>query len=285
MTHDAGTAAPARSPDLGSAILLDHVNLRVTDQQRATAFFVEGLGLARDPERMTGTGNMWVHVGRQQLHLPTGEPRRFAGEIGLCLPRPGAAAGALAARAGRFAGTPFAVEGDGATARVVDPWGRRFRLHPASGEPPGAGPPAIPYVTFWVRPGTAAGIAAFYEQVLEAPAHPLAPPEAGVAVRVGPGMALRYLERDDVEPSGHALHVCLYVTRFHAIHRRLERMGAVSEPMAREQFRFHDITAPEGGTVLYSIEHEIRSLYHRYYGWPLHDRVPAPGAGGPGAPG
>ena len=69
-------AAP--SPDLGNAVFLDYINLRVTDHRLATAFFVQGLGLTRDPHRMVGTDNMWVNVATQQFHLPIGKPPPFA---------------------------------------------------------------------------------------------------------------------------------------------------------------------------------------------------------------
>ena len=62
------------SPELGSVVLFEHVNLRVADHRLATLFFVEGLGLTRDPYRMVGTRNMWLNAGNQQFHLPIGEP-------------------------------------------------------------------------------------------------------------------------------------------------------------------------------------------------------------------
>ena len=41
--------------DLGNIVALEHVNTRIPDQQLATAFYVSGLGLTRDPYLMTGT--------------------------------------------------------------------------------------------------------------------------------------------------------------------------------------------------------------------------------------
>ena len=72
--------------EVGSIVSFDHVNLRVPDQRPATLFFLEGLGLTRDPSRMNGTGNMWVNVGQQQFHLPTTQPMPFPGKIGLVVP-------------------------------------------------------------------------------------------------------------------------------------------------------------------------------------------------------
>src|ERR1700735_1670615 len=60
--------------DLGNIVELGHVNVTVPDQTLATAFYLMGLGLTRDPYLMAGLENMWVNVGRGQLHLPTRSP-------------------------------------------------------------------------------------------------------------------------------------------------------------------------------------------------------------------
>ena len=72
--------------DVGNIVHFEHVNLRQPDQQRATIFYVSGLGLTRDPYMMTGIENMWVNIGRNQIHLPTGNPQRLRGTIGLVVP-------------------------------------------------------------------------------------------------------------------------------------------------------------------------------------------------------
>ena len=46
------TGLDTGSPELGNAIFFDHINLAVTDHRLATLFFIEGLGLTRDPYRM-----------------------------------------------------------------------------------------------------------------------------------------------------------------------------------------------------------------------------------------
>lgn len=38
-----------RGQDVGNIVALEHVNLRIPDQLAATAFYVLGLGLTRDP--------------------------------------------------------------------------------------------------------------------------------------------------------------------------------------------------------------------------------------------
>ena len=58
--------------DLGNIVGLEHVNLQIEDQGRATLFYISGLGLTRDPFMMTSIDNMWVNVGRSQFHLIDG---------------------------------------------------------------------------------------------------------------------------------------------------------------------------------------------------------------------
>ena len=69
--------------DVGNIVKLEHVNLGVPDQSLATLFYVCGLGLTRDPYLMTGVDNMWINVGTSQFHLPSGQPQKLRGHIGL----------------------------------------------------------------------------------------------------------------------------------------------------------------------------------------------------------
>ena len=72
--------------DIGNIVGLEHVNLQIEDQGRATLFYISGLGLTRDPFMMTSIDNMWVNVGRSQFHLITGVPQHLRGRVGLVLP-------------------------------------------------------------------------------------------------------------------------------------------------------------------------------------------------------
>ena len=69
--------------DLGNIVALEHVNVVVPDQEKATLFYIAGLGLTRDPYMMAGPANMWVNVGRQQFHLPTGKAQVLRGHVGV----------------------------------------------------------------------------------------------------------------------------------------------------------------------------------------------------------
>jgi len=59
--------------DVGNILAMEHVNVTVPDQGLATLFYVNGLGLTRDPYIDFGTFNVWINAGRQQFHLPTAE--------------------------------------------------------------------------------------------------------------------------------------------------------------------------------------------------------------------
>ncbi len=268
------------SPELGNAVFLDHVNFPVTDHRLATLFFIEGLGFTRDPYRNVGTANMWVNVGTQQFHLPIGRPLPFSGEVAIAVPDLAELAGRLGAIAGGLEGSEFSCAEDGECLRIVDPWGRRLRAYRA-GALPGRNPLALPYVEFWVASGAAAGIADFYRRVIGAPAE--LSEEGGeptAHVFVGPHQTLRYREKRDAEPSGHVLHVCLYLTHFWEIYAAMGELGILYEEVANEQFRFCDIPPPQGASQtegsngsLYSIEHEMRSVYHLDYRRPLVNRI------------
>jgi hypothetical protein len=142
----------------------------VPDHRLATLFFIDGLGLTRDPYRMVGVRNMWVNVGQQQFHLPLGEAQPFAGEVGLSVPMLSDAKRSLERVAPLLSETAFDyTEEPSGQIRVVSPWGHVLRLHEA-GELSGRLPQAISYVTFFVPTGAAEGICAFYRDLLGAPA-------------------------------------------------------------------------------------------------------------------
>src|SRR5215831_923459 len=97
-----------KAEDLGNITGLEHVNLQVPDQAQATAFYISGLGLTRDPYMNTGLANMWVNVGKSQFHLPTGEAWVLRGAIGLVTPDREALLRRLDAVQKGLAGTKFA---------------------------------------------------------------------------------------------------------------------------------------------------------------------------------
>lgn len=263
-------------PDTGALIQFDHVNLRVDDHKLATDFFIDGLGLTRDPYRMVGTRNMWVNAGRQQFHLPFGQPMPFPGEIVLGVPDLHPVREGLTRVADGLGNTAFSWREDGEEAIVAtSPWGHVLRIHQA-----GAGSKApvlgLPLALFRVPRGTAAGIARFYGEWLHCPVRESPDAEtASVEVTVGPNQRFRFEESDaDEGPPGNH-HVAVYLTRYQQIHQTLLDNGLVTESHRNGQFRFHEIADPKDGARLFRLEHEMRSLHHRDYGRPLVNRDPA----------
>ncbi|MEE8434025.1 MAG: hypothetical protein V3S64_04480 [bacterium] len=290
--------APDTEPDTGALIQFDHVNLRVDDHKIATAFFIEGLGLTRDPYRMVGTGNMWVNAGRQQFHLPLGPPTPFPGVIMLGVPDLDAVREGLGRVSDALRGTAFSWredDGDGDAILTTTPWGHAIRIHAAVAgtEAPVLG---LCSAVFRVPLGTAAGIARFYRDWLHCPVRETlgavtyaaesrdtktrGAATARVEVTVGPNQIFRFVETDADENSADEgatgnHHVAVYLTRYREIHQTLFDNGLVTEPHRNAQFRFNEIADPVDGARLFRLEHEMRSLYHRDYGRPLVNRIPS----------
>ena len=77
-----------RLPEVKGILHLEHFNFEGADHDLATKFFINGLGLTRDPYRRTDETNMGINIGTQQFHLPRrGQPTPpFFGEIGIIVP-------------------------------------------------------------------------------------------------------------------------------------------------------------------------------------------------------
>ena len=261
--------------DLGNVVALEHVNVRIPDQRLATVFYVSGLGLTRDPYLMTGIDNMWINIGRSQFHLPTGAPQVLRGVVGLVLPERAALLKRLARVRGDLEGTRFAFREHNSFVEVTSTWCIRLSCHEP--EPRfGRITLGLPYVEFAVPPGTIEGMGRFYRTMLETPAE-LAEDEHGRHLRVGVGARqfLLYRETDAPLPAYDGHHVQIYVADFSGAHRRLLERGLVFEESDQHQYRFKDILDPESGRLLYTIEHEVRSMRHPLYARPLVNRNPA----------
>ena len=115
--------------DLGNIVELGHVNVTVPDQSKATAYYLMGLGLTRDPYLMAGLENMWVNVGRGQFHLPTREPQVVRGTTALVLPDLEALLKRLDYAKKYLEGTKFSFREAGDVVETTCPWGNRIRVH------------------------------------------------------------------------------------------------------------------------------------------------------------
>ncbi len=263
------------SQDIGNIVALEHVNVRVPDQGIAALFYVVGLGLTRDPYLMVSTDNMWINVGQQQFHLPTGPPQVLPGHVGLALPDLEALTARLKAVRGNLSGTAFGYSiGDGHVL-VTCPWGNRLRCHAPRPDVRDTSL-GIAYVEFPVRPGRAERIARFYEAVFGAPA--MVAPEVGGAVsrvRVGPRQELVFRETTEEAPPYDGHHVAIYIAHFSRAHAWLAKHGLISEESDEHQYRFQEIVDPETLDPLFTVEHEVRSICHPLYLRPLVNRNPS----------
>ena len=260
--------------DVGNIVSLEHVNLRIADQGLATLFYVVGLGLTRDPYLTVGVENMWINVGEQQFHLPSGIAQRIPGHIGVVLPDLDLLQGRLKAVEERLRATCFSWNLEADHISVLCPWGNRFRCH--APEPRfGDLTLGMPYVEFWVKPGAAAGIARFYQEVMRAPTTLSAQNRLTAArVTIGRNQWLLFQEVDDEIPFYDGHHIAVYVANFSGPYGFLQRHGLIMEDVRNHQFRFKVVADPENGARLFELEHEVRSLRHPMYHRTLVNREP-----------
>jgi catechol 2,3-dioxygenase-like lactoylglutathione lyase family enzyme len=261
--------------DLGNIVALEHVNVTVPDQQKATAFYLTGLGLTRDPYLMTGAANMWVNVGRSQFHLPTNQPQVVRGHVGIVVPD----RDALVRRFGRIRkhleGTRFDFVEEEGFVEARCPWGNRIRCF-APSERFGRITLGIAYVEFDVPTRAVDGIARFYRDVMGARAA-AAEDHDGRFARVEVGIAQHFIfrETDRTPPPYDGHHVQIYVADFSAPYRKLLDKGLITEESDQHQYRFKDLVDPESGAALFTIEHEVRSMRHPLFMRPLVNRNPS----------
>ena len=261
--------------DLGNVVSLEHVNVRVPDQRIATIFYVSGMGLTRDPYLMTGVDNMWINIGRSQFHMPTGNPQVLRGHVGLVLPEREALLKRLARVKQDLADTRFAFAEHNDHVEVTSPWGNRLRCY--TPDPRfGRVTLGMPYVEFDVPLGTTGGIARFYREILATPAETEEDGQGRYArARVGQHQEFLYRETDRPLPAYDGHHVQIYLADFSGPHKKLRERGLVFEESDQWQYRFKDIVDLDSGKLLYTVEHEIRSMTHPLYARPLVNRNPA----------
>jgi catechol-2,3-dioxygenase len=262
--------------DLGNSVGLEHLNLTIPDQQTATAFYIMGLGLTRDPYLVTGLQNMWINVGRSQFHLPMGKPQAVRGHTGLVLPDLKALTQRLESVKDRLAETKFSFAGNGDHVEVTCPWGNKLRCFEPDRERFGPTRLGMAYIAFDVQKGAAEGIARFYRQIIGAPAT-VESGSSGAAARVTVGMEqhLLFREVDRALPPYDGHHLQLYLVNFSGPHRQLKERGLITEESNQHQYRFKQIVDPETRQPLHELEHEIRSITHPLYARPLVNRNPA----------
>ncbi len=269
-----GSNGAAVAEDIGNIVSLEHVNVTVPDQAQATLFYIVGLGLTRDPYMMVGLDNMWANAGEQQFHLPTRGTQVIPGHIGLVMPDLESLKQRLQRIEKPLAGTRFAWSAEADHVAATCPWGNRFRIY-APGAAFGSMQLGIPYVEFLVRPGAAAGVARFYQEIMRVPAT-LRQDEGVVAtVPAGRGQVLRFRETAEPIPPYDGHHIAVYIANFSTPYAALEERGLVTEELRNHQFRFQKIVDPATGETCTELEHEVRSLQHPLHGRAFVNRNPA----------
>jgi hypothetical protein len=261
--------------DVGNVVFLEHVNTRVPDQRLATLFYVSGLGLTRDPYLMTGVSNMWINVGRSQFHLPSGQAQVLRGHTGLVIPDRAALLSRLETVRAPLMSTRFSFSEQATFIDAICPWGNRIRCY-TPGERFGNVLLGMPYVEFEVPAGTADGIAQFYREILHTSA--ILGEDGGqrhARVLIGAGQHLIFRETQASLPSFDGHHIAIYLADFSGPYRRLLAQGLISEESDQHQYRFQDITDLKSRKVLFTLEHEVRSMRHPLYGRTHINRNPA----------
>jgi hypothetical protein len=262
--------------DIGNIVGLGHVNTAIPRQRLSTLFYVSGLGLTRDPFINTSTDNMWINVGQSQFHLPTGRIEILRGITGLVLPDRAALLERLARVRQPLADTSFDFRERNDCIETVSPWGNRIHCHAPDRDRFGPIALGMAYVQFDVRPGTAPGIARFYREVLGASADLLDDGEGRRArVMVGAHQYFVFRETEAAERPFDGHHVQIDVADFSGPHRRLQDLGLLTEESNQHQYRFKDIVDLDTRAVLFTIEHEVRSMQHPMYARVLVNRDPA----------
>ena len=259
--------------DFGNVLNMEHINLTVPDQQLAALFYVTGLGFTRDPYIDFGTFNMWINVGEQQFHLPKRDAQRFRGHIGVVVPDLDGLKRRLDFIDRPMQGTAFKREEKNDHIALSCPWGNDIRAFgPSFGTSLG-----IPFAVLDVPPGSADGIARFYNDVLGAPAHVVENGERRAEASMGGIQRLVFRETDAEIPAYDGHHIAVYVSNFSRPHAALNERGLITEESDQHQYRFQAIVDPESGETITEIEHEVRSLKHPMFKRFLVNRNPAQG--------
>lgn len=274
-----GNDGRERLPEVGGILHLEHFNFEMLEHDMATIFFMNGLGLTRDPFRRADENNMGVNIGLQQFHLP----RRgratppFYGEIGLVVPDIKVIKARLnrLKNIGRFDGSQFEMLSAGrGYLQVRSPWGVCLRLL-AAGKIPFQRPLGLVYVDIPVAPGKAEPIAGFYRSVMNAPATVRKMNgEVTAVVTMGPFQEVRFRERELDDHNLYDFHIAYYISNYNQIRDQAIAADCLQGDGMEQLFFFAGPFDPESGEVILQFVQEARSIYHPDYMRPLVNRWP-----------
>ena len=217
---------------------------------------------------------MWVNIGKNQIHMPTGEPLVFRGAIGIVVPDREELLERFQGVKKALKETKFKFKETNDYVQARCPWGNKVRLYTPDPVRFGYINLGIPYVEFDVPAGAADGIARFYREIFDTPATVENGSGKTARVPVGVRQELRFKETDKKIPEFDGHHLQVYVADFGGPHEKLQKRDLITEESDRCQYRFEEIVDLDTGKVLFEIEHEIRSMTHPLYNRPLVNRNP-----------
>ena len=262
---------------LGNVLHMEHVNLMIPEQEPAILFYITGLRLTRDPFLMTGVENMWVNMGRSQIHLPSRNPipQQLRGTLGIVVPDLKELESSLGAIEDKLTGTKFSFVRKNNCIEASCPWGNQFRIHEPSPEY-GTMHLGMPYLELNAPVGSAEQIARFYNEVFSASTHiGKRNGQACASVSTGNSQSLHFIETDRPQPEYDGHHVAIYIADFLGPYEKLINLDLISQESDEYEWRFIDIVDIDTGKLLFKIEHEVRSATHPLYARPLVNRNPA----------
>jgi len=298
--HEESLSFNFQSQDIGSIVCLEHINLAQPDQMTAMVFYVEGLGLTRDPYAPENTSTMWINIGNQQIHVPKyPTPQIMAGHIGIITP----SIPSLLQRLQRIQdhelmkGTKFSWTAkdkfkkdlvppgyNNKVVHVTCPYGNKFRIYEHSKDI-GHHQLSVYYVLHYISSKHSKTVGQFYQKYFDVPVT-FVPSEKTVHITVGPWQRLIFVENEKWSNADYTnYHVAFYVSgfaqtykKFHADnllftqHRFADRCETLENALSWKQFRTKNIL-DENKEVLISFEHEVRSLHHPSFKRPLVNRL------------
>ena len=262
--------------DLGNVTALEHLNVEIPNQGLASDFYLLGMGFTRDPYLFPGTNNMWVNIGKSQIHMPSGDALVFRGHIGVVAPNREELLHRLQGVKSNLKDTKFSFKETNDYVLATCPWGNVFHVYEPDTSRFGNINLGLPFVEFTVPEKTAKKIAKFYRKVLGARTSIEKNGHGKAAhIKCGLNQELIFRETDAPLPEFDGHHLQVYVEDFGGPHEKLKALDLITEESDRCQYRFEDIVDIDTGKVLFTIEHEIRGMTHPLFNRPLVNRNPA----------
>ena len=261
---------------LGNILHMEHINLQIPNQELATLYYISGLQLTRDPFLLTGIDNMWVNIGRNQLHLPSREPapQLLRGTLGIIVPNIDKVEQSFISIKENLTNTDFSFFRTTDWIETTCPWGNHLRIHSPDPEF-GAIHLGMPYVELNAPVGSAKKIASFYQEIMGAVTSIGSRNGATCAsVSTGNSQYMHFIETEKLQPEYDGHHVAIYISDFVAPYEKLKSLELISLESNQYEWRFVDIVDLDTGEIIFKLEHEVRSATHPLYARPLVNRNP-----------